>query len=375
MVENREPNVGMDTCSVHISSTEILVSSSRNKNSFKLPVTLWVYGRKVQVEALVDSGATTSFINKSVVESNNLVTHKLATPYKVYNADGTSNKSGRIDKSVRAYVEIGSHKSTHNLLVADLGNKDVMIGYTYLRKHNSEIDWEKGEWKFTRCPESCAPRARKNKTVTVAETDELQLPREDPWVTLLDKLGEECPDNPHINWLSTDTQEDQLIASFVAETFDKDLEEEDEDTTKWRSLVPKHLHEFGEVFSKKKSEWMPIRKPYDHGIDFVKGTNLPRPSKLYPLSPKERNSLDEWIDKELRKGYISKSKSPVAAPVFFVKKHDGGLHLCMDYRELNDITVKNHYPIPQIADLVDSLSQASIFTKIDLRWGYNNVCI
>ncbi|RDX52413.1 hypothetical protein OH76DRAFT_1307764, partial [Lentinus brumalis] len=78
-------------------------------------------GRKVQVEALVDSGATTSFINKSVVETYHLGTHKLATPYDVYNADGTSNKSGQITHAVRSYVEIGSHKSTHQLLVADLG--------------------------------------------------------------------------------------------------------------------------------------------------------------------------------------------------------------------------------------------------------------
>lgn len=120
---------------------------------------------------------------------------------------------------------------------------------------------------------------------------------------------------------------------------------------------------------------MPVRKTYDHPIDFVEGASLPKPAKLYPLSPKERNSLDEWIDEELRKGYIRPSKSPVAAPFFFVKKHDGGLRPCMDYRALNDITIKNRYPIPRISDLIDSLSQASIFTKIDLRWGYNNVRI
>lgn len=120
---------------------------------------------------------------------------------------------------------------------------------------------------------------------------------------------------------------------------------------------------------------MLVRKTYDHPIDFVEGASLPKPAKLYPLSPKERNSLDEWIDEELRKGYIRPSKSPVAAPFFFVKKHDGGLRPCMDYRALNDITIKNQYSIPRISDLIDSLSQASIFTKIDLRWGYNNVRI
>ena len=98
--KDSEPQFGMDINSVHISSTETLVSSARSKNTFMLPVTLWVYGKKVQVEALIDSGATTSFINTTVVESNNLVTHKLAQSFNVRNADGTLNKGGQIDKSV-----------------------------------------------------------------------------------------------------------------------------------------------------------------------------------------------------------------------------------------------------------------------------------
>jgi len=70
---------------------------------------------------------------------------------------------------------------------------------------------------------------------------------------------------------------------------------------------------------------MPLWKPYDHTIDFMKGTKLPKPAKVYPLSLAERNSLDTWIDKELRKGYIRPSTSPIAAPFFFVKKHNGSL--------------------------------------------------
>jgi len=110
-------------------------------------------------------------------------------------------------------------------------------------------------------------------------------------------------------------------------------------------------------------------------IDFVEGTMLPKPAKVYLLSLVKRNSLDIWIDEELRKGYIQPSTSPIAAPFFFVKKHNRSLQSVIDYRALNGITIKNHYPIPRIADLTESLSKASIFTKIDLRWGYNNVCI
>ena len=131
----------------------------------------------MQVEALVDSGATTTFINKSVVETHNLVTYRLATPFNVINADGTSNKHGRIQDSVRAYLEIGSHKSNNHMLVTDLGNKDMIIGMTFLRKHNPEIDWAAGEWRFTRCPDSCSHRARKISRISHDEIDDLEMKR------------------------------------------------------------------------------------------------------------------------------------------------------------------------------------------------------
>ena len=90
-------------------------------------------------------------------------------------------------------------------------------------------------------------------------------------------------------------------------------------------------------------------------------------TKVYSLSLVEKNSLDIWIDEELKKGYICLSTSLIAALFFFVKKHNRSLQSVMDYRALNAITVKNCYLIPRIADLIESLNKASIFTKIDLR--------
>ena len=89
--------------------------------------------------------------------------------------------------------------------------------------------------------------------------------------------------------------------------------------------MPEWLHKYGDVFSKNKSERMPIWKLYDHAIDFVEGTILSKPAKVYLLSLVERNSLDMWIDEELRKGYIQPSTSPIAVPFFFVKKHNRSL--------------------------------------------------
>src|ERR1700744_3072696 len=96
---------------------------------------------------------------------------------------------------------------------------------------------------------------------------------------------------------------------------------------------------------------------------------------LMPVSPAEQKPLDEFIAENLRTGRIRPSKSPMASPVFFVKKKDGGLRFVQDYRALNNMTVKNRYPLPLINDLINQLKGARYFTKLDVRWGYNNVRI
>lgn len=210
--------------------------------SFKLPVTLWVYGKKVQAEALVDSGATTNFIDKTFVESNHLVTYKLATPHNVRNADGTPNVAGQIKEYVRALIEVGTHQSTQYLFVTQLGDKQMMIGYSYLYKHNPSIDWQTGEWEFTRCPNTCVNKARKIRVIE-AETDELQLEQDLPWEAALDELGSADHINPYINWVDiSEDPNDHKQIQVIATMFDeKDMDEEledDEDTSKWKSLVP-----------------------------------------------------------------------------------------------------------------------------------------
>ena len=96
---------------------------------------------------------------------------------------------------------------------------------------------------------------------------------------------------------------------------------------------------------------------------------------IYRLTPKEDAALKEYIMEHLRKRYIRPSKSSMASPFFFVDKKDGKLRLVQDYRKLNKITVKNAALLPLIPDLIDKLRGARYFTKLDVRWGYNNIRI
>jgi hypothetical protein len=95
--------------------------------------------------------------------------------------------------------------------------------------------------------------------------------------------------------------------------------------------------------------------------------------KVYPLAPNEQSEMDAFIHENLSSGRICPSKSPMASPVFFIKKKDGTLCLVQDYRALNALTIKNRYPLPLISELVNQLHGAKYFTKLDVRWGYNNV--
>jgi hypothetical protein len=117
-----------------------------------------------------------------------------------------------------------------------------------------------------------------------------------------------------------------------------------------------------EVFEQKAAEWFPSKRPWDHAIE-LKEDFKPKKGKIYLLSALQQNTLDEWIKEQLAKGYIRPSKSLQASPFFFVEKKDAKkLWPCQDYRYLNEF-------------MMITLKGSKFFTKLDIRWGYNNVHI
>ncbi len=139
-------------------------------------------------------------------------------------------------------------------------------------------------------------------------------------------------------------------------------------------MVPTQYHNFRDVFSKEAFDELPPRKAWDHTIDLSPGTELPH-SQMFPLSPAEQKELGNFLQENLVNGCIYPSKSPMGAPVFFIKKKDGSLCLIQDYWKLNEITVKNSYPLPLISDVLTCLHDAKFFTVLDLQWGFNNMWI
>jgi len=128
------------------------------------------------------------------------------------------------------------------------------------------------------------------------------------------------------------------------------------------------------VFGKVESERMPKRKIWDHAIDFKETFKL-RKGRIYPLSKNEREEVQNFVEDQLRKGYIRPSKSPQTSPVFFVGKKDSSKRIVMDYHNLNNQMIKNNYLLPLITELIDNMGSKKVFTKMDLRWGFNNIRI
>ena len=139
-------------------------------------------------------------------------------------------------------------------------------------------------------------------------------------------------------------------------------------------LVLKRFWKWRKVFGKAESERMPVQKPWDHAIELKEGF-ISRKGKVYSLSRDEREEVQAFVEDQLRKGYIRLSKSPQTSPVHFVAKKDGKRRMVQDYWHINKGTIKNAYPLPLMADILDSIGMRKVFTKLDLQWGYNNVRI
>ncbi|GJV25494.1 putative reverse transcriptase domain-containing protein [Tanacetum coccineum] len=131
------------------------------------------------------------------------------------------------------------------------------------------------------------------------------------------------------------------------------------------------VQDFPEVFPEDLPGLPPTRQ-VEFQIDLVPGA-APVARAPYRLAPSEMKELSEQLKELSDKGFIRPSSSPWGAPVLFVKKKDGSFRMCIDYRELNKLTVKNRYPLPRIDDLFDQLQGSSVYSKIDLRSGYHQL--
>ncbi len=139
--------------------------------------------------------------------------------------------------------------------------------------------------------------------------------------------------------------------------------------------IPSKYQRHKKVFSEEESQRLPRHTIWDHAIELLPGAPASLPGWLLPLTQSEIAEAQKFIAEHLKRGTIHESWSPYATNFFFVKKKDGKLQPIQDYRPVNKWTKRNRNVSPLIPQTIDRLSGCTLFTKFDIRWGYNNIHI
>jgi hypothetical protein len=265
-------------------------------------------------EVLFDTRAMHYFITASWVEAHNLPITTMSTPIQIDSAGGRI----RADSiCLNVSVEIRGISFPTNLIVMSTQGIDVILGMNWLDKYQAII--------------SCDKRT----------------------VKLVSPLGE------------------KVVAELISHEprkgscYQMAIDSKEPDSLK----IIKVVSEFPDVFLEDLLGMPPERK-VEFAIELLPGT-APISKRAYRVSGLELDELKKQIDELSEKGCIRPSTSPWAAPVLFVEKKDGTKRMCIDYRALNEVTIKNKYPLHRIEDLFYQLRGASVFSKIDLRSGYH----
>lgn len=167
------------------------------------------------------------------------------------------------------------------------------------------------------------------------------------------------------------------IDRIIEETRAKDRQKEDHyDQELVQQLLPEQYQEYVDVFSKAASDELPPRRTNDYRIELEEGKTAESAvgySPLYKQTAEELEAARDYIVDNLNKGFIGPSAAPFASPILMARKPGGGLRFCVDYRKLNAITRKDRYPIPLVDELMERISGAKIFTKLDIRQGFHRI--
>lgn len=308
----------------------------------------------ISTHALLDSGASGNFISASLVSSNNIPVIPKKIPEDLRLATGLLSSSPVSSETISLEIHIGDHKESTSFDITNLAFP-IILGLPWFKRHNPVVDWVQETVLFNsvHCLDSCG----------------LSSPSGVSWLC---KSALSCPVSVRpVSLLQPGSQPVSKSISVPAAISEPDMLNEIKNHDSKTPGVPSLYASYTDVFSKKDAELLPEQRPYDCAIDLKDPKSIPPFKPIYPLTQAENKELYKYIQENLEKGFIRHSKSPCGAPIFFVKKKDGSLRPCIDYRDLNALTIKNRYPLPLVTSLLDQLRGARIFTKIDLRGAYN----
>ncbi|GKE03591.1 putative reverse transcriptase domain-containing protein, partial [Tanacetum coccineum] len=308
----------------------------RDKNAHQDPnvVTGMFLLNQHLARVLFDSGADKSFISLSFASMLSIPPITIDTFYDIEMADGNLVSTNTIIRGCT--LTLLNQPFEIDLMPIKLGSFEIVIGMDWLSKYHARII----------CDE---------KVIHIPINNETLIIRGDQSKTRLNLIS--CIKTER--YLSRGCQVFMIQVTEKKKSDEKRLED-----------IPVVI-EFLEVFPEDLPGLPPVRQ-VEFQIDLIPGATLVARAP-YRLAPSEMQELSNQLQELADRGFIRPSTSPLGAPVLFVKKKDGYFRMCIDYRELNKLTVKNRYPLPIIDDLFDQLQGSSVYLKIDLRSGYHQL--
>jgi hypothetical protein len=374
----------------HSPAKEINQLNARQSSLIKLACT--VAGHPAV--ALIDSGATGSFVSSSFVSRHRLPLAKASAASCVTLADGHTQEAEGV--LVGTPVVMSSYSDRLDLTSTALRGYDVILGMEWLVRHNPAVDWRTAAVSFSDVqgrqhllrPQRTGLALWRDPSLSVATTARLNLISAGTMRTLVRRgaveqvylvySGAEPGGAVTMESLYSCVKSDASVSSRVSDSTTS--------TSKTAAVATVHrstgdgaglarlLATFRDVFPDELPPGLPPSREVDHRIELVPGA-VPPTRPTYRLSSRELLELRKQLDELLKAGFIQPSKSPFGAPILFVKKKDGTMRMCVDYRALNNVTIKNNYALPRIDELFDRLQGARYFTKLDLRSGYHQIRI
>ncbi|GKC74636.1 putative reverse transcriptase domain-containing protein [Tanacetum coccineum] len=294
----------------------------------------------VYASVLFDTGADRSFVSYAFSKYIDVTPTTLDTNYDVELADGKSLTTNTILRGCT--LNLQNHLFEIDLLPIELGSFDVIIGMDWMAEHRAEVVCYE---KYIRVPYKNEMLIIQGERSGIKSESRLEV----------------------ISSIRTQKYIEQGCQVFLIQM----TKEEKSETPERRIEDVPIVRDFPEVFPEDLPGLPPTRQVEFH-IELIPGA-APVARAPYRLAPAEMKELAEQLKELSDKGFIRPSSSPWGAPILFVKKKDGSFRMCIDYRELNKLTVKNRYPLPRIDDLFDQLQGSSIYSKIDLRSGYHQL--
>ena len=284
---------------------------------------------KVAEQALLDSGATDNFIDQRTVNRLNISTRRLDRPRILYNVDKTENRSGRITHYVNLEIMQGMQIRVQQFYIANLGANRFILGFPWLYEFNPKIDWRQHT-------ANGLPLHLRPTTKTTGDT----------MVSNLVRTAKDM--HSRLMWTHEWEEGDEIIINRTNFAQEWAIEA---NQNKHLEAIPDKYQRHTKVFSEAEAQRFPPTREDDHTINLKPDAPSILDCKIYPLNPTETDALTKWIKEHLDKNYLRLSKSPYAAPFFFIKKKDGTLRPVQDYRALNAWTVRDVYPLPDITSL------------------------